>query len=454
MLAHNPNPPKGNLGRTAATAVMLLTLVCAASPAAAQSYSILHTFQGGTDGQFPSGQLVQGPKGSVYGVVLNGGANGTGQVYQLSKNRDGTWSKTSIHDFDQFCCGEFLFPTGNLIGDSNGNLFGTVQGGANGAGALFELSPPAKKGQSWTLTDLYDYPTIWHQGSAGTGPSAILFDNLGNLFGLYEFGSVQAGCPNSGCGILYELSPGGGQWTEQTLHTFGLKRKDQFDVPYNLVRNKAGQLFGIVTAGSAGYGAVWQATHANNGTWKVTDIHDFCLVKDQYGNCTDGQQPGGGLALDRQGNLYGTTFTGGPELIQDDQPKIGGAGTVFRLMKGGWGYQLLRTFYPDFSQDGSGVYDGWWPAQTLTVDTSGNVFGTTSSGGYESSDHAVATGTVFELAAGSWAESNLHTFGPLNEQGTDLRNSSTPILVQSGNLFGAALYDASANNGGIYEIVP
>ncbi len=82
------------------------------------------------------------------------------------------------------------------------------------------------------------------------------------------------------------------------------------------------------------------------------------------------------------------------------------------------------------------------------------MFGTTSTGGAES-DGKDATGTVFELVAGTWAETNLHTFGPLNEQGTDLRNSSTPVVLdQSGNVFGATYYDPNSQNGGVFEITP
>lgn len=449
MLTHPPILRRASRAALVASASMLLALAATANPAHAPSgYNILYTFQGTPDGAYPSGQQVRA-NGNIYGVTLVGGANSDGQVYEMSPGKHGSWTKQSIYDFRAS-----WGPSGNLIADGSGNLWGTTfGGGANNGGVLFELSPPSQQGQLWTLTDAYDFPR-WAT-LAGSGPSAIVFDTLGDVFGLYEFGSPYVGCEQNGCGKLYELTPpvgGSGPWTETDLYTFTTTNGHN-DIPYTLTR-KGNALYGITTdGGSVGEGSVWQARYnSRSSNWKVSDVHDFCTALDGYGDCTDGSNPTGGVVFDGLGNMYGTTFYGGPGIQYNT-----GSGTVFQLMppqsKGtAWGYTLLRVYYPGFSTDQNGVLDGWSPGQTLTLDKSGNVYGTTSVGGYI--DAEPATGTIFELAAGTWAETNLHIFGAGN-QGTDLRTPTSPLTRDSrGNLYGTTQWGASNEYGGAFELTP
>ncbi|MFZ0362334.1 MAG: Ig-like domain-containing protein [Terriglobales bacterium] len=106
----------------------------------------------------------------------------------------------------------------------------------------------------------------------------------------------------------------------------------------------------------------------------------------------DGGQPYAGVIFDPAGNLYGVTQAGGAY----------NKGTVFELSpsKDGWTETVLYSF--------TGGTDGSEPVGGLTIDTSGNLYGTTESGG----DQLVQCGTVFELApaAGNWTFTALHTF--------------------------------------------
>jgi uncharacterized repeat protein (TIGR03803 family) len=456
MLTHPPIPLRTTRAALVASASMLLAFAAVTNPAHATSgYSILYTFQGTPDGSSPYGQQVRDKKGNIYGVTLVGGAYNEGAVYELSPGKRGSaWTKQSVYDFPSGF-GSYGSPSGYLIADRSGNLWGTAfGGGANNGGVLFELTPPAQQGQSWTFTDVYDFPQ-WAT-LAGSGASAFVFDPQGDVFGLYEFGSPYVGCEQNGCGRLYELTPpvgGNGPWTETDLYTFPTTNGN---IPYTLAR-KGNSLYGITTfGGTMGWGSVWEARpNRKSGQWQVSDVYDFCSVLDQYGDCADGQAPEGGLVFDKNGNVYGTTYQGGPGFWNGALNSA--AGTVFQLAapqsKGdAWTYTLLRAFYPNLSTDQNGVYDGGDPAQTLTLDKSGNVYGTTSTSG-TATDGGNATGTVFSLAAGTWAETNLHTFGDRQGASTDLRYPSSPLTRDSkGNIYGTTQYGISNEYGGAFEL--
>lgn len=155
--------------------------------------------------------------------------------------------------------------------------------------------------------------------------------------------------------------------------------------------DRQGNLVGTAySGGSKNAGIVYQLTRSANG-WSETVLYNFCSLP----SCADGANPWGGLILDEAGNLYGTTTEGGQF----------SAGTVFRLSRpahlgGSW---LLTTLW---SFD---VGNGWAPVGRLTWDASGNLFGTTSGGGQGEDE----CGTVFELSPTpeGWSETLLHSMG-------------------------------------------
>ncbi len=160
------------------------------------------------DGTNPIAGLIQARDGNLYGTTLQGGANGSGTIFKMSPSG-------SFSVFYTFCsesyCTDGGTPYAPLLQASNGNFYGTTNfGGATGQGVIFEITPAAK------LTVLYNF------NSNNFGPvSGLMQDTNGNFYGTTYNGGVNADCTNSGgCGTVYRLSTGLGPFIE-TEPTFG-----------------------------------------------------------------------------------------------------------------------------------------------------------------------------------------------------------------------------------------
>ena len=168
-----------------------------------------------------------------------------------------------------------------------GNLYGTSSGlYSNSYGTVFQLTP---SGSGWTLNLLYAF----RNGNDGANPIAgLVFDESGDLYG-------TASLP----GAIFQLVPSNGGWTFIVLQSFGFC--DLYCLTDSLVMDKAGNFYGTTFgAGAYGYGNVFKLTPSNGG-WTYSSLHDFT-------GGSDGLSPEGGVALDANGNLYGTTTNGGP----------------------------------------------------------------------------------------------------------------------------------------------
>ena len=126
---------------------------------------LLHSWAlDGVDGNGPGPEagLDSDAHGNLYGTTENGGTYDEGVVFELSPNAGGEWAETILYTF---AVGGPLTPYGALVFDHQGNLYTTTYSSAisGGSGAVIELSPPAKQGSEWTLTQLYAFrggPTI------------------------------------------------------------------------------------------------------------------------------------------------------------------------------------------------------------------------------------------------------------------------------------------------------
>lgn len=158
----------------------------------------------------------------------------------------------------------------------------------------------------------------------------------------------------------------------------------------------------------------------------------------------DGSSPTGGLSFDSAGNLYGTSIQGGGTCT----PSSAGCGTVFELIPqagGRWKETILHHF-------GVSSGDGFAPAGGVAFDENGNLFGTTADGGSASSDCGIYCGTVFELtpSAGKWTEKILHAF-----QGTDGMSPNAGVTLNSaGDMFGTTFEGGSGQGGVVFELAP
>jgi uncharacterized repeat protein (TIGR03803 family) len=226
--------------------------------------------------------------GNLYGSTTEGGANGDGNVFKLTRS-NGQWTATSLHDFNG---SDGKYPQSGVVPDAQGNVYGTAwMGGPNGNGAVYRLT---RSGSSYVEETLHSF----QNGSDGQYPvGGLVFDQAGNLYGTTYLGGSNGG------GTAFELSPSGGGWDFSVLYSFTGQGNDlgPFDT---LTLDAAGNLYGTTySEGAFGDGTVFKLTR-NNGSWTYTDLHDFT-------NGDDGGNPTGGVALDAHGNLYGTTSGGG-----------------------------------------------------------------------------------------------------------------------------------------------
>lgn len=184
-------------------------------------FSPLYSFSGLADGGQPLAGVAFGPNGSLYGTTYNG-ANGTGTVFDLRPSPSicsavlCTWFQTVLYRFGVYGGNDGAYPTGDLVFDSAGNLYGaTSEGGSSPylAGTVYKLMP---SGAGWIEQVIYNFdPT----NGEGVGPaSGVIFDRTGNLYGTTAQGGAY------GCGDVYELTP-----TDSTLTL--QEFVDQFFVP-------------------------------------------------------------------------------------------------------------------------------------------------------------------------------------------------------------------------------
>jgi uncharacterized repeat protein (TIGR03803 family) len=308
--------------------------------------------------------------------------------------------------------GDGQSPYSGLISDSNGNLYGTTAlGGTGNCGTIFELSP---SGSSWTETILYSFKS---NGDGCEPYGGVVFDGSGNLYGTTYAGG------GSGEGIVFQLSPNTkGQWTEHVL--LGLHSNEGSSPIAGVILDSSGNVYGTAVAGGSGTctdgcGVVFKLAPTSKGQWNQTILHNFQAN-------ADGMWPYSGLIFDGSGNLYGTTFGGGAYA----------AGTVYELKPSGssWNESILYSFQPNGR-------DGTQPAAAVLLDSSGNLYGTTVSGGTS------AGGTVFKLSPGSsgWTEKILHSFGKSGDGATPY---SGLIWSTGGHLRGTTSSGSSGSSQG------
>lgn len=150
--------------------------------------TVLYSFQGGSDGGYPIAGLVIDAAGSLYGTTSRGGSGGSGTVFKLTRNGGGSWTESVLYSFQGG--GDASAPNSVLTFDATGDLYGTAAGGAHGHGAVFKLTPSA--GGQWTESVTHSFTG----GLDGDTPSGgVILDNAGNLFGTTQWGvrPVQAG---------------------------------------------------------------------------------------------------------------------------------------------------------------------------------------------------------------------------------------------------------------------
>jgi len=274
--------------------------------------AVLYCFLGGTDGANPSGDLIFDRAGSLYGTTQYGGA----------------------HTILDLC----------------------VPGGPVTCGTVYELTP---SNGGWTESVLYRFLP---EADGNQPRGGVIFDNAGNLYGTtaYFF-------PGDFLGTVFQLTLSGSGWTETILFAFPALQGPYGLIPVaGLIFDNSGNLYGTTTTdGPGGGGTAFELT-PSGGSWSISLLYSF----------TSNNGPYASLLIDAAGDLYGTTV--GDGLYQE--------GSVFKLTpsSGGYSYTSLHDF--------TGGNDGGLPYSSLVMDADGNLYGTTSRGGTN------GAGVVFQVS--------------------------------------------------------
>ncbi len=377
----------------------------ASAPSAhGQTFTVLHSFKGGTDGESPDAGVVRDAAGNLYGTTEYGGGNtcfsgdSCGTVFKV----DTTGKETVLHSFTGGADG--AFPLAGLILDAAGNLYGTTEYGGDltcnsgvGCGTVFKVDTTGKE------TVLYSFTS----GTDGAGKpiAGVIRDAAGNLYG-----TTSQGGPFSS-GTVFKLDTTGKE-TVLYIFTGGRGGTDGYYPDGALIRDAAGNLYGTTQlGGNYSFGTVFKV----DSTGKETVLYRFR-------GGSSGDQPVGGVIMDKAGDLYGSTQGGGTSFD----------GTVFKLNPVG-NKTVLYSF-------GSGT-NGSLPVAGVIGDAAGNLYGTTAYGG------AFNSGTVFKLDK-TGKETVLHSF-------TGGADGALPVagLVRdaAGNLYGTAI--DSGDSGSLCTVV-
>jgi uncharacterized repeat protein (TIGR03803 family) len=347
----------------------------------------------GTNGISPFGAVIMDSSGNLFGTTFRGGASSDGTVFELAH---GSGAITTVASFNG---NNGQGPLDALSLDSSGNLYGTTSGqrygGPTSDGTVFEVAAA-----TGTITTLASF-----SGTNGATPrGGVIMDSSGNLYGT----TSQGGASNDG--TVFELAHGSGTIT--TLASFNYTNgADPYDT---LIMDSSRNLYGTTKGGgSHSAGTIFELAH---GGGTITTLASLNFS-------SGGRWPQAGLVMDSNGNLYGTAPFGGASNI----------GLVFELAHGSGTITVLASFD---GANGANPYGG------LIMDSSGNLYGTTSFGG------GSGDGTVFELARGSGTITTLASFNGTNGAGP----YDALIMDSSGNLYGTTAGGGSQGAGTVFEL--
>jgi len=373
--------------------------------------------------------------------------------------------------------GDGATPSSGMVLDSAGNLYGTTSYGGDltctdepnrGCGTVFKLDP---SGVETVVHSFGGYP-----GDGAVPASDLVFDSAGNLFGTTTRGGAYKFCLLGGCGTVFEVSHAG---LETVLYNFGAKGVADGNYPYGkLALDGTGNIYGATDLGSSsGLGTIFRL--GSDGV--ETLLHSF-----SYKPGSRGEYPSG-IIRDPSGDIFGTTFYGGP---RNCGAFFIGCGVLFRLSPGGY-EAVLHTFGgsakagqspsngvlrdPDGTMYGTTIYggetgygvvfkrdpsgnvivlhafsgyptDGQYPLGGLVRDSAGNLYGTTQQGGSSTLCNN-GCGIVFKVDQNG-SETILHNF----VQSDGWYPVGDLALDSAGNLYGTASLGGTHSLGTVFKI--
>jgi len=409
----------------ALTLTVLIVLGLAATQSVqAQTFTVLHNFTGDPDGAGPYAGVSIDAKGNLYGTTMWGGLYQNGTVFIVTN----TGSEAVLHNFtgglegDPPCgglastssCADGGTPLASLITSENGDFYGTTDGGgAYGWGTVFKVS---NNGRETVLHSFTGYP------SDGAGPyGGLVRDDKGNFYGTTCCGGTY------GWGTVFKMSENG---RETVLYSFTGKADGGMPTG-NLVLDATDNLYGTTETGGTGscnngFGEGCGVVFEVSVSGAETVLHNFA------GYPLDGSNPAAGLMMDKTGNLYGTTQSGGSGSCAN--PLGDGCGIVFKVSKNG-----IETVLHNFAGSPS---DGGLPYAGVVMDTEGNLYGDTVGGG----DYG--DGTIYELSR----KGALTILYSLDDSGINF--TANLIRDAKGNLYGTAWEGGNRADGIVWKLTP
>jgi len=372
--------------------------ILVALPASAKNFRVLHSFNY-IDGCNPSAGVIGDSQGNLYGTTDYGAAYRSGLVFKL----DRAGREIGLHNFGAFPS-DGAVPDDSLVRDNRGNLYGnTILGGAFGSGIAFKLDAAGNE-------------TVLHNFAGGpidgAPPEGLIQDNKGNLYGTTFYDGPY------GYGLAFKLTANG----HDTI-LYGFKGGAQVANPNGpLTRDDDGNLYGTSVNGGI----------YNAGTvFKLTPYGELSVLYSFKGLPLEAV-PSGGVVRDAESNLYGTTVYGGNSSCYD------GCGTVFKINPNGE-EAVLYVFHGK---------DGQTPNSGLIRDERGKLYGTTYYSGGTGRD--ANAGTVFELSS-TGRETVLHKF----TGGNDGSNPESGLFRDAeGNLYGTTFGGGAHVCGTVFRITP
>lgn len=349
--------------------------------------SVLYAFTGKDDGNEPNGSLLHEPDGSLVGTTEFGGSKRSGVIFRLSA----AGQETVLYTFTGSDQG--AFPASGLTQDSSGDFYGTAKSNGGGFGYVFKLDAQNK----------FSIRYAFQGGADGGDPkSGVILDKDGNLYG------AAACCGENNGGVIFKLSPGG---QESVLLSFAVDGV-RGDEPTGVILGADGRIYGATTYGGAGQeGVLYSLTRAGQEAVLFT-----------FPDSPGGYWPISNLVRDAAGNFYGVNSFGGSQGSGD--------GAVYRISPSGQ-ESVIYAF-------GLGR-GGAFPSSGVVLDQAGNLYGTTSSGGQYGS------GTVYKVTPAG-QETVLFGFGA--ELGATGENVEGGVVFDAdGNLYGTA--EQGGGGGGL-----
>jgi uncharacterized repeat protein (TIGR03803 family) len=296
--------------------------------------STLFSFNG-NNGALPYGGLFLGRDNFFYGTVFTGGTYGDGMTFRVT-------TAGALTVLSTFTGNNGMLPVAGMVQGLDGNFYGTaLEGGPYGFGTVYRMTTGG------VLTTLAAFNNL-----DGAYPSPVLVQGSdGNFYGTTENGGTN------GAGTVFKMTPAG---TLTSLYSFSGGNDGAIPVA-GLVQGTDGNFYGVAYEGGAnGAGTVFKITASGS----LTTLYSFT-------GGSDGELPWGGLVQAADGNLYGTTQSGGTY----------GFGTVFQIAPAG-ALNTIAQF------DG---FNGANPSAALIQASDGNLYGTTETGG------SAGDGAIFRI---------------------------------------------------------